>query len=121
MNKNEIAQQFTKQMLEQKQTGLTPEQVLTMIREIEQLHKKSQKGTEDYSQFLTRLSYFIQDMQKAIQQLNGQVDQLNAKMLGVTNQYQKKEKASIWHRYWAAILMGIIATLITNLIWILKA
>ena len=48
MNKKEIAQQFTKQMLDPNQPSISFEQVTNMLKEIEQTHSEIMSNTEAY-------------------------------------------------------------------------
>ena len=116
MNKNEIASQFTKQILEEK-PGFAGIQCIQMVLEIERLHAKTLKETDHYSQYLIQLSHSIQDLQNKSQRLATETDRLTKQIAGTVTIYEKKERVSIWRRYWIALLTGVIATLITNLIW----
>lgn len=120
MNKKEIAQQFTRQILDQDPSTLTQQQVLLIIQEIQHLCAKVEQSSNQYSTSLRILSHTILDLQTRAQTLNNQLDQLNGKMSTTVVYFQKSQKVLIWHRYWTAIAVGIITSLITNLIWVIR-
>ena len=120
MNKKEIAQEFTRQTIGQGQKPDMQDPAIIMIKEIEKLLGRMQQETSNYASLLKILTYSIQDLQTKVQGLNQQADQLTEKISGASQRFRRHQKVSVWNRYWMAILMGIISTLITNLIWILK-
>ncbi len=66
--------------------------------------------------FITDFEFWL----KTKKTLDTSLRHLHEKILATTKVFQKSHTVSIWHRYWMVILMGILSTLITNLIWILK-
>jgi len=120
MNKKEIAQQFTRQILEQNPSTLTTEQVQSIILEIQQLHSRVERSTNYQTGSLKMLGYAIRDIQFKADSLSNHLDQLNETMLQAAVIFRKNQKVSIWHRYWMVILMGILSTLITNIVWIVR-
>src|SRR5688572_3749937 len=76
MNKKEIAQQFTKQMLDPNQPSINFEQVTNMLKEIEQTHSKIMDNTEAYriqhrilESLYSGLHSKLQDLRKPIENL----------------------------------------------------
>jgi len=120
MNKKEIAQQFTRQILEQNPATLTHDQIQAIILEIQQLYNKTERSTNYQSSNLKMVGYSIQDLQAKADRLSNHLDQLNEKMSQAAVIFRKSQRVSIWHRYWKVILMGILSTLITNIVWIIR-
>ena len=107
-------------MLGQEQPGLNLGQVQLMIGELESLLKKAQQGSKQQDQQLRMTNFSVRDLQATTLKMNQEAEELMTKLKGAKDQVEKKQKASIWQRYWMVFLMGIIATLITNLIWFMK-
>ncbi len=120
MNKKEIAQQFTRQMIEQNPTHLSSEQVLLILKEIQSLYLKAQDSHQQQIINARILNSMIEGNLKQVREVNTLLDLQTQKLLASTTLIQKTQKASVWQRYWMAILMGILSTLLTNLIWVLN-
>ena len=120
MNKKEIAQQFTKQMIEQNPTHLSAEQVLLILKEIQSLYLKAQESNQQHLINVRIQHSMIENNLKQGRELNTLINLQTQKLLDSTSTLHKTQKASIWQRYWMTILMGILSTLLTNLIWGLR-
>lgn len=119
MNKKEIAQQFTRQMIEQSPSTLSQEQVIAILQKIQSTYSRAEQSSSQYSNNLRILSSTMEGLRTKSQKLNSNFDQLNEKMEAASTLFRKSQMISIWQRYWMAILIGILSTLITNLIWVL--
>ena len=120
MNKKEIAQQFTKQMLEQNPGNLSGDQVISILMEIKNLHLDSEMRTKHLIRELSVQQVILANLQKKGMEVNRNLDLLNEEISAATGNFRRSQKVSIWQRYWMAIFMGIVGTLITNLIWALR-
>ena len=120
MNKKEIAQQFTRQMVEQNPASLSPEQVLLILKEIQSLCLKAQESSQQQYLNVRMLNTMIENNLKQVREVNKLLDLQTQKLLASTTSLLKTQKTYIWQRYWMAILMGVLSTLLTNLIWLFR-
>lgn len=120
MNKKEIAQQFTRQMIEQNPASLSPEQVLLILKEIQSLYLKAQDSHQRQTINARILNSMIEGNLKQVREANTLLDLQIQKLLSSTSSLHKTQKASVWQRYWMAMLRGILSTLLTTLIWTLR-
>ncbi len=116
MNKKEIVQKFTKQTLDQYQSRLTYQQIMILIREVEELHSKIlQNSNHQYSNIKMQEQY-LQILQNKVH-ISKELENLNNQIEATRISFMKNHKASVWYRYWTAIGVGIISSMITNLVW----
>ena len=120
MNKKEIAQQFTKQMLEQNPETLPPDQVISILTEIKNLLLNSEMRTKHLIGEIGIQEVTLANLREKGIEINRNLDLLNKEISATAGLFRRSQKVSIWQRYWMAILMGIIGALITNLIWALR-
>lgn len=118
MNKKEIAQQFTRQMLDPEQQD--PQTLIAELKfQIARLTEKIEKIVNGHNLSLLHSSgKFLEDQIRDNKELATKLRQ-EIEQARVT--FRKQNRGSIWNRYWTAIVVGIIASLITNLIWILRS
>jgi len=86
MNKKEIAQQFTKQMLDPNQPTISFEQVTNMLKEIEQTHKEVLSNMESYRIRHRLMDSSFSARHSQLESLNLQFDNLCAKAENFTPQ-----------------------------------
>src|SRR5687768_1664920 len=80
MNKKEIAQQFTKQMLDPNQPSITFEQVTNMLKEIEQTHSKVMSNTEAYRIQYRMLENLYSGLHSKLQSLHKPIENLEERL-----------------------------------------
>src|SRR5688572_17073685 len=80
MNKKEIAQQFTKQMIDPNQPSISFEQVTNMLKEIQQTHKEVMSNMESYRIRHRLMDSSFSTHHSQLESLNTQFDNLNAKL-----------------------------------------
>src|SRR5687768_13582412 len=119
MNKKEIAQQFTKQMLDPNQPSISFEQVTNMLKEIEQTHRKVMSDTEAYRIQYRMLESMYSGLHSKLKDLHKPIENLEERLTMLSARLSKYQRYSLWQRYWTAIVVGIISAVITNLIWII--
>src|SRR5688572_19897375 len=119
MNKKEIAQQFTKQMLDPNQPSISFEQVTNMLKEIEQTHSKIMSNTEAYRIQHRILESLYSDLRSKLQGLHKPIANLEERLTTSSTQLSKYQRFSLWQRYWTAALVGIMAALLTNLLLVI--
>ena len=117
MNKKEIAQQFTKQMLDPNQPSISFEQVTNLLKEIEQTHSKIMSNTEAYRIQYRALANLYSGLHSKLEGLNKPIENLEERLTTSSTRLSKFQKSSLWQLYWTAIVVGIISALITNIIW----
>src|SRR6478609_4431854 len=117
MNKKEIAEQFTRQTLEQNPSSLTHDQVQSILMEIQRLCTTVQDSSKQQLINMRILNSVMESTGKQAKELFLLMDSQNRKLIETTGKLHKTQTNSIWQRYWMAILMGVLSTLITNLIW----
>ena len=119
MNKKEIAQQFTKQMLDPNQPSIDFGQVTNMLKEIEQTHQEILSGIESYRLRHKRLDYAFIDHHSQLDSLKEQLTKLNEQLTQSSTRLSKFRKYSLWQRYWTAIVVGVVSALLTNILWMI--
>src|SRR5688572_2754741 len=117
MNKKEIAQQFTKQMLDPNHPSISFEQVTNMLKEIEQTHSKIMSNTEAYRVQYRVLESLYSDLRTKLQSLHKPIENLEERLTTSSTRLSKYQRSSLWQRYWTAIAVGMISALLTNLIY----
>ena len=124
MNKKEIAQQYTRQMLEQEQSPkqeLKSEHLHDLMKEIHRLHLKAQENYRNSSERqTTRLEQEYRTLLRLSQDLNFNLMRMEAT---IDNLYQKgNELPNFWVKrmYFNSILVGICSAIIVMVIvWII--
>src|SRR5687767_11936813 len=119
MNKKEIAQQFTKQMLDPNQPSISLEQVTNMLKEIEQTHSKIMSNTEVYRIQYRTLENLYSGLHSKLKDLHKPIENLEERLTTSSIRLSKYQKSSLWQRYWTATVVGVISALITNLLWMI--
>jgi chromosome segregation ATPase len=119
MNKKEIAQQFTKQILDQKAPSISFEQVTNMLKEIEQTHSKIMSNTEAYRIQHRILESSYSDLRSKLQGLHKPIENLEERLTTSSARLSKYQRSSLWQRYWTAAVVGIISALLTNLLLVI--
>src|SRR5688572_22562540 len=114
MNKKEIAQQFTKQMLDPNQLSISFEQVTNMLKEIEQTHSKIMSNTEAYRIQHRILESLYSDLRSKLQGLHKPIENLEERLTTSSMRLSKYQKSSLWQRYWTPTVVGIISALLTD-------
>src|SRR5687768_14862782 len=117
MNKKEIAQQFTKQMLDPNQPSISFEQVTNMLKEIEQTHSKIMSNTEAYRIQYRTLESFYSGLHSKLKDLHKPIENLEERLTTSSTRLSKYQQSSLWQRYWTATVVGMISALLTNLIY----
>lgn len=114
MNKQEIIQQFVQQMQEpsndQHQKNLA-----ALSGEIEALTKRVSTILTTYE--LKSIHNLCQHLETEHKLLRATTEQVKTDLIEVKTGIKNQKINSLLQRYSTAILTGIIATLITNLIW----
>src|SRR3989337_3739968 len=99
MNKKEIAQQFTKQMLNPNHPSISFEQVTNMLKEIEQAHSKIMSNTEAYRIQYRMLESLYSGLHSKLQSLHKPIDNLEERLIpiaiGTSPQLSKYQKSSL--------------------------
>lgn len=114
MNKQEIIQQFVQQMQEPSSEQYQKD-LAALSGEIEALTKRVGTVLSTYDVQSIRNS--CQFMEAEIKLLRTITQQLNTDLIQVKTGIKNQKINSLLQRYSTAILTGIFATLITNLIW----
>src|SRR5690606_12883483 len=99
---------------------LTHQETLLILQEIQGLCKQNAQINRQKIHEQNLLRHSLQEMEIKMKNLNTLSEQLQQKITAASFTFQRNQKTSIWQRYWMAIAMGILASLITNLIWFLK-
>src|SRR5687767_14231025 len=107
MNKKEIAQQFTKQMLDPNQASISFEQATNMLKEIEQTHSKIMSNTEAFRIQHRILESAYSDLRSKLQALHKPIENLEERLTMSSMRLSQCQKSSLWQRYWTAIAVGI--------------
>jgi hypothetical protein len=121
MNKKEIAQLFTKQILDQNQEMPNHDHTLKIIKELEEFHSKTKQDNLQHLNNMMIMEYTFQSFQKKTEHLSKQLEILNHRIATTTTNFKKNQKLSILYRYWTALGVGIISSMIKNLIWVLMS
>src|SRR5215203_1482399 len=95
MNKKEIAQQFTKQMLDPNQPSISFEQVTDMLKEIEQTHSKAMSNTEVYRIQHRILESLYSDLRSKLQGLHKPIENLEERLTTSSIRLSKFQKYSL--------------------------
>src|SRR3990170_4632758 len=114
MNKKEIAQQFTKQMLDPNQPSISFEQVTNMLKEIELTHSKVMSNTEAYRIQYRMLESLYSGLHSKLQGLHKPIEHLEERLTRSSTRLSKYQRSSLCQRYWTAIAVGIISAMLTN-------
>lgn len=121
MNKKEIAKSFTRQILDQNQEMPNYDQTLKLLMELEEFHTKVRQDNLQQLYNMKIMEYTFQALQKKTEHLAKQLEILNHQITATTTNFKKNQKISIWYRYWTALGVGIISSVITNLIWVVMS
>src|SRR3989337_3207406 len=108
MNKKEIAQQFTKQMLNPNHPSISLEQVTNMLKEIEQTHNKIMSNTEAYRIQYRTLENLYSGLHSKLKDLHKPIENLEERLTRSSTQFSKYQRSSLWQPYWTATAVGII-------------
>ncbi|HEX6891621.1 MAG TPA: hypothetical protein VF141_13015 [Chryseolinea sp.] len=121
MNKNEIAKEFTRQMLDQNTPSVNFEQVARMLNQVGTVYEKvlSDMSKYQYEHQLMRCAF--SDHRSQLKSLEEQISTLNANLVeqltDSSTRLSKYQKSSRLKRYLTPTVVGIISALLTNLIW----
>ena len=119
MNKKEMAQKFTRQMIGQEVSSLNQQEVLLILKEVQNLYSHTEVKTKESWRVTSRIAADAQSVQEKLEHTNAQLNQLNKEIEASAIFFRRNQRKAFWERYSTAILVGLMAALVTNILFML--
>jgi hypothetical protein len=114
-------QQFTRQMTGQEVSSLNQQEVLLILKEVQNLYSQTEARTRECWRLTSKITADTRSIQEKLECTNERLDQLNTEIERSATFFRRSQKKAFWERYSTAILVGLIAALVTNIIWLIAS